>query len=201
MIQEIAGQTDKGIVYYFFDSARKDSLSVIHFLRSVLHQLLRIEDITPTIQQRLEAIMGVDGEREPDFDELQPLIVQLCCKLNQVLFLVDGVDEVDIEERKVVFRFLRNVFQAQPKAKFYISSLPEVDTATIARNCKAIHLNPDDLYSDIQTFIDFRLGHPDYSELVLMCGPVVIEEIKESLAIKAQGMYVEISELIIWKTV
>jgi hypothetical protein len=109
MIREISSQKNKSIVYYFFDSARQDSLSMIHFLRSVLHQLLRTEDMTPTIQQRLEAIISVHGEREPDIDELQPLIVQLCCKLNQVFSLIDSVDEMEIEERRVVFYFLRSV--------------------------------------------------------------------------------------------
>jgi hypothetical protein len=197
MMREISNQKNKSIVYYFFDSARNDSLSMIHFLRSVLHQLLRTEDMTPTIQQRLEAIIGVHGEREPDIDELQPLIVQLCYKLNQVFFLIDGIDEIELEERRVVFRFLRSVWQARPKSKFYISSLPEVDIATIACSWKPIYLNPDDLDADIQTFIDFEFGHPDYSKLVSICGPAIIEEIKKSLSIKAQGMYVDISELII----
>jgi hypothetical protein len=192
MIREISSQ-NKSIVYYFFDSARKDSLSMIHFLRSVLHQLLRTEDMTPTIQQRLEAIIGVHGEREPDNDELQLLILQLCRKLNQVFFLIDGIDEIEIEERRVVFRFLESI----PKSKFYISSLPEVDIATIACSWKPIYLNPDDLDADIQTFINFQLGHPDYSKLVSICGPAIIEEIKKRLSIKAQGMYVDISELII----
>jgi hypothetical protein len=60
---------------------------------------------------------------EPDFDELQPLIVELCCKLSQGLFLVDNVDEIEIDGQNAVFRFLGGFLYTLPKSNLYISSL------------------------------------------------------------------------------
>jgi hypothetical protein len=72
-----------------------------------------------------------------------------------------------------------------------------VDIAAISCSWKPIYFNPDDLDAGIQTSIDFQLGHLDYSKLVSICGPAIIEEIKKRLLTKAQGIYVEVSELII----
>jgi hypothetical protein len=104
MMRELDDQPDKAIVYYFFDSPRKDSLSTIHFMRSVLHQLLDIKSMTLTAQYRLEAIIGVDGEREPDFDELFELIFEMCGNRSQVFFIIDGIDETELEEQRAIFR-------------------------------------------------------------------------------------------------
>jgi hypothetical protein len=38
--------------------------------------------MTPEMQHCLEAIVGVDSECEPDSDELQTIIVELCYKLS-----------------------------------------------------------------------------------------------------------------------
>jgi hypothetical protein len=191
MRKTLAGQQNKNMVYYFFDSTRKHSLSTIGFLRSILHQLLRIKDMTPGMQHRLEAIVGVEGEREPGSDELQTIIFELCRKLSQVFFIIDGVDETEHEERKAVFRFLRRILQDQPKTKFYISSQPEVDLGTIFSSLQTIHFKASDVESDIRAFIDFRIGHPDFTEFTSMCKPDVIDDVKHTLALKAQGMYVD----------
>jgi hypothetical protein len=191
MMRELDGQPDKAIVYCFFDSPRKDSLSTIHFMRSILHQLLNIKSMTLTIQHLLEAIIGVNGEREPDFDELFELIVEICGNRRQVVFIIDGIDETEQEERSVVFHFLRSILKDLPACKFFIASQPEVDISAIFSSWQAIHLKPSDLDSNIRAYIDFRMDHTDHSKFRSMCKPEVVENIKQSLAFKAKGMYVE----------
>jgi hypothetical protein len=192
MRKTLAGQQNKNMVYYFFDSTRKDSLSTIGFLRSILHQLLWIKDMKPEMQHRLEAIVGVEGEREPDSDELQAIIVELCCKLSQVFFIIDGVDETEQQERKAIFRFLRGVLRDQPKTKIYISSQPEVDIGAMFSSWKAIYFKASDAESDIRTLIDFRINHEDCAKFTSICKPEVVDDVKKTLASKAQGMYVDI---------
>jgi hypothetical protein len=189
MRKTLAGQQNKNMEYYFFDSTRKDSLSTIRFLRSILHQLLRIKEMIPEMQHRLEAIVGVNGERGPDFDELQTIIDEMYCKLSQVFFIIDGVDETEHEERKVLFRFLRRILQDQPKTKFYISSQPEVDIGAIFNSLQTIHFKASDVESDIRAFIDFRIDHTDCAEFTSMCKPNVIGGVKNTLALKAQRIY------------
>jgi hypothetical protein len=190
MIKNQGSQQNTNVVYYFFDSRRKDSLPTSRFLDSILHQLLRIKDMTSEMQLRLETIIGVDGERAPSFDELQTLIAHLCCKLDQVFFIIDGVDETEQEERKVVFRFLRRILKDQPKTKFYISSQPEVDIGELCSSRQEIHLKESDVELDIRTLIDCRIDHADCAEFRSMCEPAVIDNLKKALALKAQGMYV-----------
>jgi hypothetical protein len=157
----------------------------------ILHQLLRIKDMTLQIQHRLKAIIGIDGEREPGFGGFQTLIVELCCKLSQVFLIIDGVDKTEHEERKVIFRFLRRILQDQPKAKFYISSQLEVDIGAIFSCLQTIHFKASDVESDIRAFIDFRIDHADCTGFTVMYKPDVIDDVKNTLALKAQGMYVD----------
>jgi hypothetical protein len=141
------------------------------------------------MQHRLEAIVGVEGEREPDSDELQTIIAELCRKLKQVFFIIDCV-ETEHEERKVVFRFLRRILHDQPKTRSYISSKPEVDIGAIFSSLQTIHFKASDVESDIRAFIDFRIDHADCAEFTSRCKDV-IDNVKNILALKAQEMYVD----------
>jgi hypothetical protein len=103
-------------------------------MRSILHQLLQIETMTPTVQQRIETIIGVDG----DINEPNTLIVETCSYQSHVFVIIDGIDEAGQEERRVIFRFLKNILKNLPTCKFFIVSQPEVDIAAIYSSWQAI---------------------------------------------------------------
>jgi len=186
----LSGDKDMRVVsYYFFDSSKKESLSAITFLRSIMHQLIWSENLSPNIQRRLEAIFGLNGKREPDVDELETLIFELYKKLDKVFLIIDGIDEVEQDDRRIVLRFFKHTEQNQSGIKLFVAGQPEVDMTTVFGSCQAVHLRPHDLETDIRTFIDFQLEK--ISGILSICESDLITTIKRTLALKAQGMYVQ----------
>jgi hypothetical protein len=183
------------VAYYFFDSRWKESLSIVTFLRSILHQILhqilQIDTVTPAILLRLREIFDSDIEsREPDFRELQQLITDICTTLTQteVFFVVDGLDEVDSDTRKTVMQFLGTMLS---RVKIFAAGQPEVNIAAFSVNCRTINITIRDVDNDIRTFIQVRLEAEIGWKVVLSAhNPVLSDAIKEALAWKAQGMYV-----------
>lgn len=190
----LASQKDTRIAYYFFDSAQKESLLPGTFLRSIFHQLLCIESLIPALQRRLEAIfMAPNGtySREPEIDELETLVLDLCDPLQKVIILIDGINEMEQDNRKVVVRFLKSIQQSQAVIKLFIASRPDVDLFKIFSESKLTHINiqAEDTQPEIDNFVNTRVEKEAKNGSLVVCGPAVIDEIKKTLKLKAKGMY------------
>jgi hypothetical protein len=183
--------TRRVVAYYFFDSRWKESLSIITFLRSILHQVLPIDSVSPAILLRLRGMFDSSIEsREPDFSELQQLITDICTTLTQteVFFVIDGLDELDKDARKSVLLFLRTM---QARVKIFGASQPEIDMTAFSDSCKTINITVRDSENDIRNFIHVRLEEEmEWNKVLAAQIPNWIEAIKEALALGAQGMYV-----------
>jgi hypothetical protein len=181
---------DTAIVYYFFDYSCKESLPVPTFLRSILHQIIKTETLLPHTQRRLEALfVSQIDQREPDITELEILFIELCGKLKKVLLLIDGLDEVDHNDRKLVQSFLRKA-QGIPCARIFVTTHPEVDMSTVFSSCRMLKIRPQDLETDIKTFVESQIKRRQHEELSI-CSPALLNSIKQALISGAQGMYVE----------
>ena len=179
------------IAYYFFDFRRKESLSTLTFLRSILHQLLRIDNITPQIQRRIEAIfIGATGTREPDVSELQELITDTCASSIQreLLLVVDGIDEANGDILRSVLRFFGHM-QSRSRVKIFASGQPEVLLANFPAHWETICITAQELEKDIRTFIDVK-AERELKAILSPYGPELTDTVKEVLSWKAQGMYV-----------
>jgi len=177
------------IAYYFFDFRRKESLFTLSFLRSILHQILQIDNISPGIQRRLETIfIGTIGIREPDVIELQKLVADVCTTSIQkeVFLVVDGIDEADEDVRKIALHFLKNM---RSRVKLFAAGQPEIDITKLFDSCVTISISARDLENDIWTFINVQV-EKELNGVLSPYGSELIETIKSVLAWNAQGMYV-----------
>lgn len=194
MTNGLASQKETRIAYYFFDSAQKESLLPGTFLRSILHQILRIESLIPALQQRLEAIfMEPNGIycREPEIDELETLVLDLCISLQKVIILIDGINEMEQDNRKLVMRFLKSVQQSQAAIKLFIASRPDVDLLKVFSEGQLTHIDiqAQDTRAEIDHLVDTRVDQEARNGPLVDCGPDLIDEIKKTLRMKAKGMY------------
>ncbi|KAF8544009.1 hypothetical protein BDD12DRAFT_977932 [Trichophaea hybrida] len=182
-------EESRAVAYYFFDFRRKESLSILTFLRSILHQVLRIDKISPEIQRRLEEIfIGTTGTREPDLIELQGLITDVCATniQEEVFLVVDGIDEADEGVRKIVLQFLKDM-QLCARVKLFAAGQPEVDIKKVVR-CVTISITPRELEDDIRTFIDVQV-EKELNGVLSVHESGLVDKIKDVLAWKAQGMF------------
>ncbi|MCJ1424468.1 hypothetical protein MMC29_002356 [Sticta canariensis] len=194
MTKGLASQKDTRIAYYFFDSAQKESLLPGNFLRSILHQLLCIESLIPALQRRLEAIfMGLSGTycREPEIDELETLVLDMCDLLQKTIILIDGINEMEQDNRKLVMRFLKSIQQNQAVIKLFITSRPDVDLLKIFSEGQLTRINiqAQDTRAEIENFVNTRVDKEAKNGPLAVCGPAVIDEIKKTLNMKAKGMF------------
>lgn len=192
MSKSLTSTKDTSIAFYFFDSVQTESLSPCTFLRSILHQILRTELLHPALQRRFEAIfIGPNGtSREPEIDELETLVTELCDTLQKVIIFIDGINEVEQDDRRLVLRFLKTIQQSQAIIKLFIASRPEVDVP-IFSDGQLTHINnrAHDTRLEIDNFINSRVEKEAKDGPLVVCGSVVIEKIKETLKMKARGMY------------
>lgn len=189
--KNLAGKSDTVIAYYFFDAAQKESLPPSTFLRSILHQVLRTESLNPTLQRRLEAIFtGLSGSREPEIDELERLIFELCNTLQKVIILVDGINEVEQDDRRLVLRFFKAIQQSQAVIKLFVASRPETGVPIFFSDSQLTHINirAHDTRLEIEGFINSRVEKEVKDGSLAVCGPAVIDKIKNVLKMKARGM-------------
>lgn len=191
MTKSTRSNTGFVIAYYFFDFTQKESLSACTFARSILHQVLCIESLTPDLQQRLERIfIGSNGTREPDIDDLETLIVELCDKQQKVAIIVDGISEVEQEDRRLVLRFFQAIQKSQAIIKLFVSGRPEVDVPRFFSEAQLtqIRIQVRDTRSEIDSFVESRVEQEAINGPLVVCGPAVIDKIKIALKTKARGM-------------
>ena len=194
MTESRVSKKDAVAAYYFFDSSQKESLSPYTFLRSILHQVLRTELLNPALQRRLEAIfVGPNGNREPEIDELEELIIGLSDKLQNVTILVDGIDEAEPEDQRLVLHILKNAIEkSQAVIKLFISSRPGVNVPIFfSGNGQLTHVNilAQDTQTEIDKVIRFRVENVAKEGPLAACEPATIDIIIEALRMGACGRY------------
>ena len=177
------------VAYYFFDYRWKRSLSAVTFLRCILHQVLRMDKIASGIRKRLQRHFGgADDSHEPTLENLQRLIFDICASLNDVLFVVDGLDEAEPDCRNVALRFFEYM---QPHIKILVAGQPEIDIAAVFKGSRAatIDITERDVKEDIWKFINIKLEQDVMMKEVLSnYDPCFTNHLKAALASKAQGM-------------
>ena len=177
---------DTTIVCYFFDYSTKASLAVPTFLRSILHQVLTVE-ILPAVQVRLESLFS--GEMDQwEVDEVASLFSDLCSAYKRVFLLLDGLDEVDPSDGRVIRNFLKK-FQGIASVKVFITTHPEVDMSTVFRKCRTFKIEAQDVEPDIAAFVESQIEQHSHMELS-GCSLPLLELVKQALISDAQGMYV-----------
>ena len=145
------------VAYFFFDYRWRESLSAITFLRCILYQVLRMDKIPSGIRERLQRHFGgANDSHEPTLENLQELIFDVCTLLNNVFFVVDGLDEAEPDCRIAALRILEYM---QPHVKIFIAGQPEIDIAALFKGSRAvtIDITERDVKGDIWRFINIKL--------------------------------------------
>jgi hypothetical protein len=156
------------------------------FLRSILHQILTVEMLS-AIQVRLESLFFGEMEHwEVDPVEVASLFSDLCGAYKRVFLLLDGLDEVDPTEARVIRNFLKK-FEGIASVKVFTTTHP--DMSIVFRKCRTFKIEAQDVEPDIAAFVESQIEQHSHVELA-GCSPTLLESIKQALISDAQGMYV-----------
>jgi hypothetical protein len=181
-------QPDSAIIYYFFDACNKESMDYTTFLRCILHQAIKLEQLQPDLQRQLESLF-VDRTRTwLDPNQLVELFFHFFGETRNAFFLLDGLDETEESIQRQVKSFLKRM-QSERNSRIIAITHPNMDMSTVfPSESNTLEIQPEDLKADIETFIENKID--EYTEEISVCPASVIELIKNELLSKAHGMYV-----------
>jgi len=180
------------VIYYFFTSLRLDSLSPINFLRSILHQILSPEMLSPSLQREIEELFpSLSYPSEPDINALESLIFRQWGKpaVKQTFLIVDGLDEVNADVQKVILRILMDLYRKHPKSfKIHTSAQPEVDLGSPFRNDSTIttlYIQGHDMQADIDIYLETK-GDGFLTDKLQ--DPDLVSVVRSVLSSRSEGM-------------
>lgn len=177
------------IVYYFFDPARPDSNIPTTFLRSLLHQLLRPETILPTFQRDLESVfIGNMKNKEPDFQDLEELILHASDGLQKVFVVVDGIQDSIQPYFRDVIRFLKTWQQRFKSVRLFVSAQQGVNVSSqLGCVIPKIYLKGEKVDMDIRSSINHWVEN--YGDCFCSAfSPFELQSLKDTILSKADGM-------------
>ena len=128
-----------------------------------------------------------EGKLEPKILDLQDLIVEmsLSADIQRIFIIIDGLDECGWEQPDYLMAVV-DIPQRARKVKMLITSRPDPLIVKALRGYSTLSLDNRNLNADLAAFID---GEFKRSELANM-SQQDLNEIKESLIRKSNGMYV-----------
>jgi len=146
-------------------------------------------ELLPAVQVRLESLFSAEMDQwEVDPVEVASVFSDLCSAHKRVFLLLDGLDEVDPNDGRVIRNFLKK-FQGIASVKVFITTHPEVDMSTVFRKCRTFKIEAQDVEPDIAAFVESQIEQHSHVELA-GCSLPLLELVKQALISGAQGMYV-----------
>ena len=122
-------------------------------------------------------------------EEIEHLLLDVCAKMSKVVLLIDGVNEADQLDQKVVLSVLKKLVRLELASKIFITSQPEVNFRSVFSDTdiSQINLKPQDTQCELEKYINQRVDNEIHNQLAL-CSMRVIDDIKAVLKTKAEGM-------------
>lgn len=165
----------------------KKSLQLSTFLRCILHQAVTPESLRPDTQRRLESLfLPQAAPIKPSVEVLEELFMKAIMEFKIIYLLIDGLDEVEMSDQKVLKCFFKKV-QSRKGAQICLAAHTAMDVSTVLRNSRMIYIKPADLESDIEVFVQKQIDEHSEGELSI-CSPPLRDKIKEALLSRAEGM-------------
>ena len=101
MNQHYEGDPSHRVVYFYFDFADNKKQTVANLLKSIVYQLIAIEEVIP------ESAAGLytkyNGLQQPNLDELVGVVMAEGSRTGRTFLMIDALDECPKEERQLFF--------------------------------------------------------------------------------------------------
>ena len=135
------------------------------------------------------------GNSEPDLEDVVGLLVQAIERATPTIILLDGLDEVNEDDRKVIFKNLQNIFAraTPPTLKVLVASREDTSYLTVVPDVALFkrRIGTDAVADDIDCFLKHAIRDLIRRDELIFGDPTLEEEIFEALSKGAKGMYVD----------
>jgi hypothetical protein len=126
-------------------------------------------------------------KRRPHLHELiDEVLIPLFGLVNNVTFIVDGLDECNPDEIELVVREFRK-FLVSPSTRLFISCREEIDLLRRIPGSIRIRITPDDTKQDMELFVNSEVDRMNFRRPI-SDNPAMIHLFKQELLKKADRM-------------
>jgi hypothetical protein len=160
-------------------------------LSTIARQLLEKIEIPPAIEKLITENYG--DQRNPDWLGAIDLFTAAMRHFPAVTLILDGIDEMDEDNRKALFSALNKLGNNRGHSLKLLLSCREDATQSLktqAMRCFRVHIQPSSLALDIGDYISHTVGSLLGSGNLVIQDPALKEVIIDRLLGGAQGMYV-----------
>ena len=184
------------MAYFYCDYAQSGTLASTTIFRSLMKQLITHyrtlrKPLPESVDEGLDRASRL-GWNSCDSAELCSILLDLIGSLSETFLILDGLDECDPKEWRVVLKFVASSLkQLDPKriCKLLVASREEVNMRHWVPNCYHIYIDDGNIHSDICSFVD-RTVNNKLDERSLIATPSLANDIKQKLIEGAKGMCV-----------
>jgi hypothetical protein len=182
------------VAHFFYSHSNKSRLKAAHLFRSYIKQILGYLDMTgkrfpSRIISYVKRFYG-PKRHYPKFEEIiDEIFVPLSELLPSTIYVVDGLDECELEEIPKVLKTFQKMM-SQHGTRVFISGREGLDVTNSIPDSIAVVISDEDNREDIYRFIEWRIGEK-MRERKLTETESVLQDIKSKLNEKADRMSVQ----------
>jgi Cdc6-like AAA superfamily ATPase len=179
------GSSNDAILYFLCDFSDASSLEIRTLVSSLLKQIITLSRPLPsTLHSDVEELLN-NSQMRPSLQTLQHLFHTYIQRKNLTYLVIDGIDELEINDRQRVLNFFLETLSSQKeKFKVIISSRPEVDLPEACKEAELVSLQSVER-PELETYIQDNL---QTCEKLKVYSPDFIAEIQKALVSGADGM-------------
>ncbi|CAH0042172.1 unnamed protein product [Clonostachys rhizophaga] len=183
------------ITYFFAQYHDAQSLKAETILRSIVRQTLNPMDLSEKIKTDLK---DLDGERFLQFEKVVELLKDRVMKFDCFYIILDGLDECDPSERRVLLDAISSLISMKPKLKVFLASRIGLQGEIERRlpNMTRVSMEVSGAVLDISVYIRENIQQRMLDRQLVMGDPKLAEEIERRLTMHADGMFLWVSYLL-----
>jgi hypothetical protein len=187
-------ETDHLVAHFFYSHSNKSRLKAVYLFRSYIKQILGYFGIIGKqfplrITSYIKRFYG-PKRYYPRLDEIiDEIFVPLSELLPSTTYVVDGLDECELQETRKVLKVFQKVL-SQYGTRVFISGRETLEVTNFIPDSIAVVISDEDNREDIRRFIEWKIEEK-MREKQLTEKESVLQDIKRKLNEKADRMSVQ----------
>lgn len=185
MSQHHEGDPSNRVVYFYFDFADNKKQTVINLLKSVVYQLIAIEEVIP--ESAASLYTKCNGLQQPHLDELVDVVIAEVSRTERTFLMIDALDECPKEERQLFFEtFVQGSLPSNLNVLVTSRKEPDIDAALRPSFSRTICIQNAVIDADVRVHVGNAIAR---DARLLKWKPAIREEILNAIVEGSHGMY------------
>ncbi|KAL7811590.1 hypothetical protein V8C26DRAFT_408415 [Trichoderma gracile] len=181
---------EEGLAYFFCSRSDPMRQETKYILRSYISQLARVPNNSNMMEKNIHKLYLKAKQEQRGFStaECETALTGLVNFYRRTTFVLDALDECEVESREALARILRNLVDVgEGTVKVFIASRKEDDIEEYLGLQKLIAISTADNHNDIEKYIESEVDK--VGGVWRSVSTEVKEQVKRTIAEKSDGMF------------